>query len=131
MSTKKKITKQEQDTTSVNNDSVTNNKAVEDKVTSLEARVSYLEDKLYVACEGLHRIGFERDGNQYVDRWGVDASAARTILRQIGNWNRTISLANPAAALLSPPTIQQQQVQSRPLSNPVTWSKDPSFRGVY
>ena len=101
-----------------------------EEIKQLKDRICFLEDRLYIACEGLYRIGNERDGKMYVERYGVDAAAARTILRTIGQWQRSLSNQNPAAAVLQPPLVSEER-KSPPLFKKVEWSKDPNFRGVY
>ena len=101
-----------------------------EEIKQLKDRVCFLEDRLYIACEGLFRIGNERDGKVYTERYGIDAAAARTVLRTIGQWQRTLSNQNPAAAVLQPP-IAPEAKKDRPLFKKVEWSKDPNFRGVY
>ena len=101
-----------------------------EEIKQLKDRICFLEDRLYIACEGLYRIGNERDGKIYTERYGVDAAAARTILRTIGQWQRTLSNQNPAAAVLHPPSVPEER-KSPPLFKKVEWSKDPNFRGVY
>ena len=96
----------------------------QDKITKLEARVHWLEQKLYLACDNLAKLGYERDGQMTVERFGVDASAARRILDAIGPWQRT-NLDNIPAIQLPPPTIKQtvQQKDSH-MFKKVEWSKD-------
>ena len=95
----------------------------QDKITKLEARVHWLENKLWYACNSLYRLGYEQDGKQMVERFGVDANAARRVLNEIGSWERT-NLDNVQAITPPPPTINQQRPQQPPLNKPVTWSKE-------
>ncbi len=101
-----------------------------EEIKRLQDRICFLEDRLYIACEGLFRIGNERDGKVYTERYGVDAAAARTILSTVGQWQRTFSAQNPAAAQLQPPAVLNAR-KEQPLFKKVEWSKDPNFRGVY
>ena len=95
----------------------------QDKLTVLEARVHWLEQRLYLACDSLHKLGFEKDGpNRFVERFGVDANAARRVLEAIGPWQRT-NFDNIQAIQLPPPTIQQQQTQQPELFKKVVWTK--------
>lgn len=99
-------------------------KTQQDKITALEARVHWLEQRLYLACDNLHKLGYEKDGpNRFTERFGVDASAARRVLEAIGPWQRT-DFDNIAPAIqLPPPTIKEAVRQAPPLSKPVVWSK--------
>ena len=97
----------------------------QDKITQLEARVHWLEQRLYLACDGLHKLGYEKDGpSRVVERFGVEANAARRVLEAIGQWQRT-NFDNVQAIQLPPPTIKDVQRTSPPLSKPVVWSKMP------
>ena len=88
----------------------------------------WLEQKLYIACDSLYRLGYEKDGQHTVDRFGVDANAARRVLEAIGDWKRT-NLTNVQAIQLPPPTVQQQRPgPDAHMNKKVMWSKDPSFR---
>ena len=97
----------------------------QDKVTALEARVHWLEQRLYLACDSFHKLGYEKDGpNRTIERFGVDASAARRVLEAIGPWQRT-NLNNVQAIQLPPPTIkQQEQRRDSHMHKTVVWSKD-------
>ena len=100
----------------------------QDKITALEARGHWLEQRLWLACDSLNKLGYERDGQQMVERFGVDASAARRILEAIGPWQRT-NFDNVQAIQLPPPTIKQQRpAPDAHMNKKVVWSKDPSFR---
>ena len=100
----------------------------QDKITALEARVHWLEQKLYLACDSFYKLGYEKDGQSTVDRFGVDANAARRVLEAIGPWQRT-NLDNIQAIQLPPPTVQQQRASGDAhMNKKVVWSKDPSFR---
>ena len=96
---------------------------LQDKITKLEARVHWLEQRLYFACDNLHKLGFEQDGpNRVTERFGVDANAARRVLEAIGPWQRT-NFDNIQAVQLPPPTLQQQQTQQPELFKKVVWTK--------
>lgn len=97
-----------------------------EKIAQLEARIVWLENKLWMACENIYKIGYEMDGNRTVERFGVDATAARNIVHAIGPWHRTTVESVPNAQLLPAPTIQHHQrtVSQPALSKPVTWSKE-------
>lgn len=96
----------------------------QDKITALEARVHWLEQRLYLACDSFHKLGYEKDGpNATVERFGVDASAARRVLEAIGPWQRTNFDSIAPAVQLPPPTIKDVQRQSPLLSKPVVWTK--------
>ena len=101
----------------------------QDKITALEARVHWLEQRLYLACDNLNKLGYEYDGpNRVVERFGVDASAARRILEAIGPWQRT-NFDNVQAIQLPVPNVQQQRPGADAhMNKKVVWSKDPSFR---
>lgn len=101
----------------------------QDKITALEARVHWLEQRLYLACDSFYKLGYEQDGpNRMTERFGVDASAARRVLEAIGPWQRT-NFDNVQAIQLPPPTVQQQRPSADAhMNKKVVWSKDPSFR---
>ena len=101
-----------------------NDTTQQDKITALEARVHWLEQRLYLACDSFHKLGYEQDGpNRVTERFGVDASAARRVLEVIGPWQRTNFDNIQPAVQLPPPTIKDVQRQSAPLSKPVVWTK--------
>ena len=119
-------TQQDNTSTPITNTSADRDKAIIDQ---LQRRVGWLEDRLWYACEHLYKIGYEKDGATFVERFGVDANAARTILNQIGKWQRT-SFSNPTAQQLPPRTAQPPKRVDAGQPKQVLWSKDPSFRGV-
>jgi len=94
----------------------------QDKLTVLEARVHWLEQKLYLACDSLHKLGYEKDGpNRTIERFGVEANAARRVLEAIGPWQRT-NFDNIQPIQLPPPTIQQHRTQQPELFKKVVWT---------
>ena len=94
-----------------------------DKITSLEARVHWLEQRLWLACDSLYKLGYERDGpNRMTERFGVDANAARRVLEAIGPWQRT-NFDNVQAIQLPPPNVQSTLRATPPLTQKVTWTK--------
>lgn len=96
-----------------------------EKIAQLEARIVWLENKLWMACENIYKIGYEMDGGRTVERFGVDATAARHIVEAIGPWQRTNIQSVPNAQLLPAPTIKHQRPASTAVVNkPVTWSKE-------
>lgn len=101
----------------------------QDKITALEARVHWLEQRLWLACEGLQKLGYEYDGpGKLIERFGVDANACRRMLEAIGPWQRT-DLTNIQAVQLPPPVVQPQQPRrDSHMFKKVEWSRDPSFR---
>jgi len=106
-----------------------NDTTTPDKITQLEARVHWLEQKLYLACDNLHKLGFEKDGpNKTIERFGVEANACRRILDAIGPWQRTNFDSIQALQLPVPNIREQQQRKDAHMFNKVEWSKDPSFR---
>ena len=98
----------------------------QDKITALEARVHWLEQRLYLACDNLNKLGYEYDGpGKVVERFGVDANAARRILEAIGPWQRTnFDSIQPAIQLPAPTIKQQAQQKDSHMFKPVVWSKD-------
>ena len=101
-----------------------NDTTQQDKITALEARVHWLEQRLYLACDSFHRLGYEQDGpSRFTERFGIEASAARRVLEAIGPWQRTNFDSIAPAVQLPPPTIKDVQRQSPPLSKPVVWTK--------
>ena len=84
-----------------------------------EAQLSLLQAKLRLVTEGLHRIGYEKDGpNKYIERFGVDAAACRRLLSMIGAPTHTAG--QQLGGALSPQRTDAGKPQQ------VTWSKHPT-----
>ena len=101
-------------TTTTNTTTGTTTTSVQTPSLPDEAQLSLLQAKLRLVTEGLHRIGYEKDGpNKYIERFGVDAAACRRLLSMIG-------------APAHPGTPPQQRPPDAGKPQQVTWSKHPT-----